>query len=160
MGGDSVRHCLTVCNASPKKSATSASVAAVHFGCRAHRASCSASSCSTACKSSGDSAEASNSARQLASLSLNVGLLQCRNRLYVLMQMLVLVRDYHGIRVVLLVHCHQRASGRDLFAVRAVLQNARDDESRLLKHGVRDAPALADALLNFSEVAADSLRVG
>jgi hypothetical protein len=76
------------------------------------------------------------------------------------MQMLVLVRDYHGIRVVLLVHCHQRASGRDLFAVRAVLQNARDDESRLLKHGVRDAPALADALLNFSEVAADSLRVG
>jgi hypothetical protein len=76
------------------------------------------------------------------------------------MLMLVTVCDYHGVRIVLFIHCHQCTGCRDFFAIGSVLQDACDDESRLLKHGVRDTPALADALLNFSEVAADSLRVG
>jgi hypothetical protein len=76
------------------------------------------------------------------------------------MQMLVLVCDYHWVRVVLLVHRHECAGCCDLFAIGAVLQDTGNDDSRLLKHGVRYAPALADALLNLSQVAADSLRVG
>jgi hypothetical protein len=77
-----------------------------------------------------------------------------------LMQMLVLVCDYHGVRIVLLVHCYQRAGCRDLLAVGSVLQNACNNDSRLVEHGVWNTPALADALLDLSQVTADSLRVG
>jgi hypothetical protein len=76
------------------------------------------------------------------------------------MLMLVTVCDYHWVRVVLLVHGYQCPGRCDLFAVCAALQDARNDDSRLLEHGVRDTPALADALLNLSQVTADSLRVG
>ena len=63
MGGDSIRHCFTVWTASPKNSATSASVRHTHLSRVRSARSCSASNSSTACRSSGDSAEASNSVR-------------------------------------------------------------------------------------------------